>query len=155
MSNCPIGSHILGFTGAAGPNTGITITAGSTCSQGVGGNLFITAGPSYGKSSNFGAGPTGPGGPYGPLRLSYNKTTMQICWNEIVIDGDVKDAAMALAKLVFDLNDGSISTSWEGILKANHGNGDFSLEYLLKNRPIFFNELNEQFERICKLKAFM
>lgn len=153
MSNFPIGSHTLGIIGASGPCTGITITAASACSQGVGGNLILTAGSSYGKSANFGA--TGPGGPYGPLRLGYNKTIIEIRWNEIVIDGDVKDAAMALAKLVFDLNDGSISTSWEGILKAHHDNDNFSLEYLLENKPAFFNELNEQFERICKLKAFM
>lgn len=145
MANFPIGSHIAGVTGASGPCTGITINAGSYCSSSNGGNLTIASGSL----------PIGVTGPYGPVEFRHDKTTIKICWNGILISGDVKEAAMALAKAIFDLSDGSIATSWEGVLKAHHGNGNFSLEYLLKDRPEFFNELNEQYERICKLKAFM
>ncbi len=97
-------------------------------------------------------------GNYGPtdtLTLMYhNNTELIVHADRLELVGDVREAALALVKTV--LQDGSSATSWNDVLRAVHGlDGRYTLEYLRDDKPEFFDELKEQYEIICKMRAFI
>lgn len=97
-------------------------------------------------------------GNYGPtdtLTLMFHGDTELIVHaDRLELIGNVKDAALALAKTV--LEDGSSATSWNDVLRAVHGlEGQYTLEYLRDDKPDFFDELKEHYENICKMRAFI
>ena len=81
------------------------------------------------------------------------------------LKGNVKDAAMALATHVFEeRSDGIVDITFNRTLKAHCKKGEpFTLHWETKGTftdngwpaPWFFNALKTEFERVCKMKAFL
>jgi hypothetical protein len=86
------------------------------------------------------------------LFFYHEGAAVKIYRNRLVVTGSLKNAAFALARDV--LNDKAVSTSWNNILEANRSSGKYVLKYLKNNKPDFFDELNQHFQRICNMKAF-
>lgn len=95
-------------------------------------------------------------GVYGPTdtytSFHHKETELIVHMDKLELIGDPKDAALALAKEV--LGSGGIATAWNDVLRVLHGRGQYTLQYLRDDKPPFFDELKEQFERICKMRAF-
>ncbi len=96
-------------------------------------------------------------GIYGPTdtytTFHHDETELIVHLDRLELIGNPKDAAIALAKEV--MADGSVTTAWNDVLRVYHGLGRYTMEYLQDNKPDFFDELKERFERVCKMKAFM
>lgn len=99
-------------------------------------------------------------GVYGPTdtytSFHHKQTELIVHMDRLELIGEPKDAALALAKEVLGdgLRSGGIATAWNDVLRVVHGRGEYTLQYLREDKPPFFDELKEQFERICKLRAF-
>ncbi len=84
--------------------------------------------------------------------LQYEETTITID-TELKIKGEIKSAAKAIFHEI--QNDEAISTAWNNILKVYHNKNRFELEYLGKNSPEFFDELNKEFKALSGLRVFL
>ncbi len=70
--------------------------------------------------------------------------------------GSTKEVAKLLfTQMIVNAKDESISTSWNDQFKICHGAGKYELEWLNGTPPKFFNELNEEYKKLCQLRAFL
>jgi hypothetical protein len=73
--------------------------------------------------------------------------------DELELFGTAREAAQIIFNEV--IFDNAISTSWNGTLRAYHGKGRYELEYLRKDPPDFFEELNKEYKKLGELRAFL
>ena len=72
------------------------------------------------------------------------------------IEGSVKDAALGLVKYVVEAEFGEDVVSWElnKAIRIEREDGQYYLECVAPNRPAFWDELEKEFYRVSKMKAF-
>ena len=87
--------------------------------------------------------------------LYYKNSSIEIGFGTIVIEGDIKDVAFCLSKYLSESSDGAPFTHWTDIVKAYHSKDRCELEFLGKDKPLFFDELNENFKKFYNLKSFL
>jgi hypothetical protein len=71
------------------------------------------------------------------------------------IDGSVKDAALGIIKYIIEpeFSDGVISWELNNALRIEYDD-QFTIEYIKPNKPACWDELEKEFYRIVKMKAF-
>jgi hypothetical protein len=72
------------------------------------------------------------------------------------VDGSVKDAAVGLIKYVVEAEFGGDVISWElnKAIRIEREDGQYYLECITAKRPTFWDELEKEFHRAVKMKAF-
>lgn len=75
---------------------------------------------------------------------------------EVKVEGSVKDAALGLVKYVIqnEFSDGVISWELNHAVRIEHEDGQFYIEYVKPNKPAIWDELEREFYRAVKMKAF-
>lgn len=100
-----------------------------------------------------------------PMTLDLDNVTVIICNGsrllidkdgKMAIEGSIKDAALGLVKYVVqtEFSDGCLSIEINHSLRIEREDGDFFIEYIKPNKPDFWDELEKEFYRAVKMKAF-
>lgn len=88
---------------------------------------------------------------------SYQNSELIIHRDRLEIVGNIKFAAFALVNEL--LTDSYYSlysiSSWNNVLRAKHGDGVYTLEYLGEEAPEFFEELKYYYEYFCSMRIFL
>jgi hypothetical protein len=85
--------------------------------------------------------------------IVYNDTKLYIHHDgQMILDGNTKDAALALIKCVVinELSAGAHTVEINGSLRVDRN----KISYLLKDKPEFWDQLSEEFDRLMNLKVF-
>lgn len=71
-------------------------------------------------------------------------------------DGNVKDAAIAFAKFFLEMYIGYIKEDINGTIEINCKKGeDYTIDWIGISKPEFWEEFKQEFEKFCKLRAFL
>lgn len=101
-----------------------------------------------------------------PMTLDMDNACVIICnggrliigrEGEVKVEGSIKDAALGLVKHVIqaEFNDGVISMDLNRTVRIERDlDGHFYIEYIKQNKPAFWDELEKEFYRLAKMKAF-
>jgi len=100
-----------------------------------------------------------------PMTWNLDDTTVIICnGSRLIIDkdgavkveGSIKDAALGLIKYVIqeEFSNGVISWELNHAVRIEYEDGHFSIEYVKPNKPAIWDELEREFYRAVKMKAF-
>lgn len=100
-----------------------------------------------------------------PLTLDLDNITVIICngsrllidrEGQIVIEGSVKDAALGIVKYVIqeEFSNGVISWELNHAVRIEYEDGEFTIDYIKPKKPAIWDELEREFYRAVKMKAF-
>jgi hypothetical protein len=89
--------------------------------------------------------------------IIYNETKFSIdSEGGMKVEGSVKNAALGLIKYVVDteFSEGVVSWELDKAIRIEREDGQFYLECITAKRPDFWDELEKEFHRANKMKAF-
>jgi len=100
-----------------------------------------------------------------PLTLDLDNATVILCNGsrliinadgEIKVEGTIKDAALGLVKYVVqaEFSEGVVSWELNKALRIEREDGEYYLECITTKKPAFWDELEKEFHRTVKMKAF-
>ena len=103
--------------------------------------------------------------PMVPMTLVFDDYTTIICNGsrfiitadgDMRVEGSIKDAALGLIKYVIqaEFNEGTVSWELNKALRIEREDGEYYLECITPKRPVFWDELEKEFHRAAKMKAF-
>jgi hypothetical protein len=75
---------------------------------------------------------------------------------DVKVEGSVKNAALGLVKYVVqaEFSEGLISWELNHAVRIEREDGDFTIEYVKPKKPACWDELEREFYRAVKMKAF-
>lgn len=100
-----------------------------------------------------------------PMTLDLDNVTVIICNGsrllidkdgKIEVEGSVKDAALGIVKYVIqeEFSNGVISWELNHAIRIEYEDNEFTIEYVKPNKPACWDELEKEFYRAVKMKAF-